>query len=66
MDKRVQAAAVGAIIATILFAVFMLLGFVPIPESPTYSKWVKATVGLLVYGIIMFIVFYLFLRFKLS
>lgn len=64
MNKYFREAAITAIIATIMMAIFIVLGFVPIPESPTYSKWIKAIVSLVIYGIGMFIFVLLFLKFK--
>jgi len=63
MSKKFQDAAIATIIAVIIVADSMLLGFVSVPESPTYSNWIKAIVFLAVYGITIFVVLIL-LKFR--
>jgi len=56
MNKsNIKKAAIAAINFVILLAVFVYLGIMPIPESPTYSKEIKAIVGLAISGVIFFI-----------
>jgi len=56
MNKsNIKKAAIAAIVFVIIEAVFMYLGIMPIPESPTYSKEIKAIVGLAISGVLFFI-----------
>jgi len=56
MNKsNIQKAAITAILFVIIEAIFMYLGIMPVPESPTYSKEIKAIVGLSIAGILFFI-----------
>jgi len=56
MNKsNIQKAAIIAILFVIIEAIFMYLGIMPVPESPTYSKEIKAIVELAISGVLFFI-----------
>jgi len=56
MNKsNIKKAAIAAIVFVIIEAVFMYFGMMPVPESPTYNKEIKAIVWLAISGVLFFV-----------